>query len=510
MIPRLHPKGHSFKGAAAYLLHDKKADTTERVAWAETRNLSTDKPEVAWQLMAATALSQDELKAEAGIKNTGRKSSAHVLHFSLSWTADEAKGLTREEMLRAAHGALRALSASDRQAIIVSHNDEPHPHVHILLNRVSPEDGRMLSSSKEKLVLSQWAESYERERGEILCEERVINNAARNRKEFTRGDGGKPRHVHELEVANDGGPRRAWLKAQEKLKDAALARQTRELQERQRQVWDRVQQEQRQRIADIRAQTQKTIAAGQLTIRAAHRPLWATLFQQHEAQLRDFRERESRLFGRIHNTLNAIDFAAIVRSGDRRNALSEAFKAITSEGARTEALRHAQLAEGRALAAKQMAMEKAEADRARAVQKERLARVQHDFLMERDRLIVTHSQERIADRDAWRGRRKERLVAWQREPFRLDKQRRNRAPSKLQQDFSRAAQPIDPARADNSDSSGGARNNIVRSQEAPAKVNQTRRTTTDQVSVERTKSEETRRRAFMAGQEDDPDRTRDR
>ena len=41
MVPRLHAKGTSFKGASAYLLHDKAASTSERVAWTDTRNLAT-------------------------------------------------------------------------------------------------------------------------------------------------------------------------------------------------------------------------------------------------------------------------------------------------------------------------------------------------------------------------------------------------------------------------------------------------------------------------------------
>ncbi|MCI0658386.1 MAG: relaxase/mobilization nuclease domain-containing protein, partial [Acidobacteria bacterium] len=83
MVPKLHAKGTSFKGAAAYLLHDKgRAKTAQRVAWVEMRNLITDDPHVAWRVMAATAMDQDRLKELAGVKNTGRKSSASVLHLT--------------------------------------------------------------------------------------------------------------------------------------------------------------------------------------------------------------------------------------------------------------------------------------------------------------------------------------------------------------------------------------------------------------------------------------------
>ena len=70
MLPKLHSKGKSFKGAALYLLHDKdRAATSERVAWTETRNLLTDDPHRAWRVMAATAMKQDILKVSCVTQN---------------------------------------------------------------------------------------------------------------------------------------------------------------------------------------------------------------------------------------------------------------------------------------------------------------------------------------------------------------------------------------------------------------------------------------------------------
>jgi len=40
MIPRLHKRGSSFKGACAYILHDpQKQSSRERVAWVITQHL---------------------------------------------------------------------------------------------------------------------------------------------------------------------------------------------------------------------------------------------------------------------------------------------------------------------------------------------------------------------------------------------------------------------------------------------------------------------------------------
>jgi hypothetical protein len=127
------------------------------------------------------------------------------------------------------------------QTPIVAHQDEPHPHVYVTLNRVSPEDGRMLSSSNEKLNLSRWAESCERARGKILCEERVANNQARDMLgEFTRAVKDRPRHLHEqkkgLAKSNQG----QKVKDQQRGKDAALAAKGREMHKRHRTEWGKL------------------------------------------------------------------------------------------------------------------------------------------------------------------------------------------------------------------------------------------------------------------------------
>ena len=78
MVPNVAKTGSSFKGAALYYLHDKREAweaeriTAARVAWTSMRNMPTDNPELGWRIMAATAMDQDRLKAEAGVKATGR------------------------------------------------------------------------------------------------------------------------------------------------------------------------------------------------------------------------------------------------------------------------------------------------------------------------------------------------------------------------------------------------------------------------------------------------------
>src|SRR5688572_22512438 len=175
MVPDIAGKGHSFAGAMAYYLHDKRQPgqsehptTSERVAWAEMRNLPVEDAHLAMRLMIATACQAEDLKRAAGIKSTGRRSTKAVYAFSLSWHPSEAASLTRDEMLRAADAALATLGISHLQCVIVCHRDQPHPHVHCIVNRVDPTDGRMAVLSKDRELLSKWAHGYERERGPLL------------------------------------------------------------------------------------------------------------------------------------------------------------------------------------------------------------------------------------------------------------------------------------------------------------------------------------------------------
>lgn len=182
MIPALTEMGRSFKGAAAYYLSDKAASdtspgTVDRVGWTETFNLATSDPDRAWRMMAHTALAQGAIKTVAGVKRTGRKLEKPVLAYSLSWHPTERP--TKADQLAAAKESLRALGLNEHQAIIVCHTDEPHPHVHVLVNRVHPMTGRAAPLSKSKLALSQWAQAYEERHGRVFCVERVENNARR-------------------------------------------------------------------------------------------------------------------------------------------------------------------------------------------------------------------------------------------------------------------------------------------------------------------------------------------
>ena len=183
MVAKIHAGGRSFAGVARYCLNDapepneaERPESADRVEWAETRTLAS-RPERAAAQMAATANAAPELKRLAGVSAAGRKLAKPVVHYTLSWAKDERPD--RAEMSRAVDESLKALGMEDRQAFVVAHNDTQHRHLHVVVNRVSAEDGRAANRSNDRLRLSRWAERWEREHGGIRCGRRVEHNRRR-------------------------------------------------------------------------------------------------------------------------------------------------------------------------------------------------------------------------------------------------------------------------------------------------------------------------------------------
>lgn len=176
MIPRLHKRGASFKGACQYILHDPKTTSRERVLWTDISNL-VNKADDAWFEMFATARDQAELKRQSGQDARGRKNQKPVMHLSLSWAIGE--NPTQQHMLETARSALNAIGLGEHQALIAAHNDKQHLHVHMVVNTIHPVTGMTAALKYTKERLSRWAEAYEKEHG-LHCEQRVANNRQRD------------------------------------------------------------------------------------------------------------------------------------------------------------------------------------------------------------------------------------------------------------------------------------------------------------------------------------------
>jgi hypothetical protein len=263
MVPRVSKPGRSFKGAAAYYLHDKGAQTAERVAFTGTFNLPTQDAQRAVAHMVDTAENAAALKMAAGLRATGRKLEKPVYSYSLAWHPDQTPG--RDEQIQAVQASLERLGLNDHQAVIVGHTDTQHPHVHVIVNRVHPETGKAANLGRDHVTLSKWAQSYEAERGHIYCRQRTTNNAARERGEWQK----------------DQSPGRQEWQAWKKAENAKL--------------WEQYRAEKAQASAAFKTQSEalwrqkeERKAAVRQQIKAAYKPEWRALFKRQKKELEEF------------------------------------------------------------------------------------------------------------------------------------------------------------------------------------------------------------------------------
>ncbi|MBX9865149.1 MAG: relaxase/mobilization nuclease domain-containing protein [Hyphomicrobium sp.] len=416
MVPKLI-RGSSFKGAAGYLLQDIGADTRARVAWTEVRNLASSSPQTAWRVMAATAMDAERLKENAGIKATGRKSAQSVLHLVLSWHPEEAEHLDREQMLAAAEGALKAIGASDRQALIIAHSDSAHPHIHLLINRVSPRDGRMLSSSKEKLKLSKWAQRYEEERGKIYCEDRVLNNEARERGEFTRAAKGIPWQIMKAErlareAANDNPDKTQQIREKLRARMVVVGRSMRSTINRHRREWQALEDGFRVQRREIAQSFAKARVRARELIVQEFRPLWRDNRRREQEDLARLAQDERSLLGRARSVLRTIGHWRSILEGDRIQGASLIWNSMFSAEARKQILQEEHAMRRAAMQNRQRQAIRREVLPIHAEHRLRLHSAAKLFIAERSSLVLGHSADRAKLRAQWSALRQERAEAY--------------------------------------------------------------------------------------------------
>lgn len=239
MVPGMNKPTASFKSAEEYYAHDKiepelddddkpipvprHERTSNRVAWISTRNLMTDDSLIARNIMIATALSAERLKREAGVKATGRKTTKPVQELTLAWHPGETP--TRAEMEAAANEAIKLLGIEEHQIAIYCHRDRPHPHIHLLINRVHPQTGKTATFSNAHRKLDKWANQYELRRGNIVTKQRAAKfRRMAKAKEIWPDDAERRAYVEQKrKEARERSPVRPKNKRWDKLK-AAQAR----------------------------------------------------------------------------------------------------------------------------------------------------------------------------------------------------------------------------------------------------------------------------------------------
>ena len=301
MIPRVAGSGQSFQGAGLYYLNDKQdAERTDlsdkakrafndageyalhdkngqrtayRVGFTGILNMDAATPDEAIGQMTASYERYREREAH----KPGRKLTKPVYVYSLAWAPDEVP--TEDQMLSAARSSLKALRLEGLQTLIVQHTDEPHPHIHILVNRIEQDGSRARNIPFDHLRFSAWAEQYERDHGGIRCEERVKNNAMRAQGRMVRDTVSLSRAEY---TARERAERRGagqWHTEREAARKQTQHRQKADLSDRQTQ--ERV---------DLEKQTRDRISQEAAEAKANLQPKWRELYVRQRAEGHRVRE----------------------------------------------------------------------------------------------------------------------------------------------------------------------------------------------------------------------------
>lgn len=142
-------KGRGFGGLIRYL-HEGRANerNPHRVIWSEAGNLPTNDPKIVAGIMRATAA------LSRGVKKP-------VYHLPISWPPEEQ--LPQEMQVQIARQLLSDLGLSEHQHLIVAHDDGDCPHIHLVVNTVHPETGRVWSAWRDVYRIMESLERQEKE-----------------------------------------------------------------------------------------------------------------------------------------------------------------------------------------------------------------------------------------------------------------------------------------------------------------------------------------------------------
>jgi ATP-dependent exoDNAse (exonuclease V) alpha subunit len=111
------------------------------------------------------------------VRRGGWRCEQDCVHLVLSWRPGEQP--TRNDIEMAAKDALAALGMENAKALFFVHNDEDYAHIHIVASKINPATGRAYDLKGNYLILSRWAEQYEREHGGIINLRRADMNELR-------------------------------------------------------------------------------------------------------------------------------------------------------------------------------------------------------------------------------------------------------------------------------------------------------------------------------------------
>jgi len=192
-------KGRSFKGIVRYLHHGRINDPKpHRVVWSEGRNIATTNDKAVPAIMAATAA------LSSGVQKP-------VYHVPISWPPEER--LSKDVQLQVADRLLADLGLSEHQTLIVAHDDGDCPHIHIVVNTVHPDTGRVWNAWRDVFRIMESLERQEQELG-LRIVERPDLEAHRSGKKSPDREKGPTRDERKRAERENDTPLVKWSEAE--------------------------------------------------------------------------------------------------------------------------------------------------------------------------------------------------------------------------------------------------------------------------------------------------------
>lgn len=143
MIAKIINKGSGFKGCLSYLMEKEGAEVLE------ARGVRAEKPGLAAKDFRVVSKQNEAVKKP-------------VMHMSVSFSKNDRDKISDDIMRDIAGKIIEEMGFGDSQYIVVKHTDQPHPHFHIVANRVSLS-GKTVSDKKDYKRLHAIAKAIEQQ-----------------------------------------------------------------------------------------------------------------------------------------------------------------------------------------------------------------------------------------------------------------------------------------------------------------------------------------------------------
>ncbi|MEL6666962.1 MAG: relaxase/mobilization nuclease domain-containing protein, partial [Pseudomonadota bacterium] len=177
----------------------------------------------------------------------------------------------------------------------ICHNDTRHPHVHVVVNRVNPENGKLAKCGpNENRALDRWAYEYERDRGNIVSPNRAEKHERQDRMKKRYSADERRTHARRKKSENTRSSARQDLRNRSK-----------ELSAKHKQEWADLSVRYKARKGYLRDRWKARIRNERKVYNAANKGLWKQYGRDKWRRKREFDRLDSTFYGRLSLSIQA-------------------------------------------------------------------------------------------------------------------------------------------------------------------------------------------------------------